>query len=39
LSRESINMKIMEVRNETIATNPKQTRKNQQNQPISYNRN
>ena len=39
LTRESINMKIKKVRNETIATNPKQTRKNQQNQSISYNRN
>jgi DNA-binding phage protein len=35
LTRESINMKIKEVRNETIPTNPKQTRKNQ---PISPNK-
>lgn len=39
LTRESINLKIKEVRNETIATNPKQTRKNQQNRPISTNKN
>jgi DNA-binding phage protein len=37
LTRESIKMKIKEVRNEKIATNAKQTRKNQQNQPTSRN--
>lgn len=39
LTRESINMKIKEVRNQTIATDTKQTKKNQQNQPISSKRN
>ena len=37
LTRENIKMKIKEVRNETIATDAKQTRKNQQNQPTSRN--
>ena len=39
LTRESINMKIKEVRDETIASNSKQTKKNQQNQPTSSKRN
>jgi hypothetical protein len=39
LSRESVKTKIKEVRNKAVTTNPKQTRKNEHNQPVSSNRN